>query len=81
MRTFFLGFFVVLLQLHSMENCYPDLESRLLSRFILIEMDSEVTNRNIQEQPKTFKPEQPIIEPAPPRTGMIPLFHFIPRKD
>ena len=70
MRSFFLGFFVLLLQLLSVEKCR--------ARFILIEMDSEGTNRDIPEQSNIFKPEQPIIEPALPRTGMIPLFHFKP---
>ena len=73
MRTFFLGFFVLLLQLLSVEKCR--------ARFILIEMDSEGTNRDIPEQSNIFKPEQPIIEPALPRTGMIPLFHFKLRKN
>ena len=73
MRTLLLGFFMVMLQLLSMEKCR--------ARFILIEMDSEETHRDIPEQPKTFKREQPITEPAPPRTGMVLLFRFIPCKD
>ena len=64
---------MLLLQLLSME--------KFRARFILIEMDSEGTNRDIPEQPKTFKLEQPITEPAPPRTGMILLLRFIPSKD
>ena len=73
MKTFLLGFFMALLQLLSMEKCR--------AKFILIEMVSEGTNRDIPEQPKTFKAEQPITKPAPPRIGMILLFDFIPSKD
>ena len=64
---------MLLLQLLSMEKCR--------ARFILIDMDLERINRDIPEQSKTFEPEQPITEQAPPRTGMILLLRFIPSKD
>ena len=67
MRTFHFGFFMLLLQLLSMEKCR--------ARFILIEMESEKTDRDIPKQPKPLTQVQPVTEAAPPTTGMIPLFH------